>query len=664
MKNQSRHSGLPVWIFLVMQLVIVIHNTTPAQDMFYRTRDSLRNALGNSKSTANKITTLTNLSSLYIARNSDSSLLYGNHALKLAEEIQDGRLIVDAHNIIGSNYASIGEYPEALRHYLLAYDKAREMQNDSLLAGSANNLGYLYLNLNEINNAKKYLEISVQLYTKINDQAGLALNYGNLGIVYSNFKEFEKSNEYYHKAIEIDRRMGNLASVARHLVNISYNSLEAERLCDAFQQAYEALGIGESLHDAFTEAISASTISEYYYYLGIDSIRQVAGCEYTIGTKTSFLAKSLEFSLRSYSLFKDIQDVHSVSENSSLLALIYEKLGDYKTALSYQKEASLLKDSIFAGDNRFKINKLEKEHAVRDANHQLRIKELELENSNARIVYQIIISFLVIGSVSLLAIFFYRGRKKLLLVNKELDTKNEELERLYNAQNKFYSIIAHDLRSPFQGFLGLTELLATESEELSRVEISRLSSNLNASAKNLYRLLMNLFEWVQLQSKSLHFNPESISLQKLFFETVTLVNDRSQQKEIQLYNQLTEQIDVFADPHMLKSVLLNLMSNAIKFTDRGGIVKLNATREKDAVIVTVSDTGKGIQKDELQKLFVPGEVVKTMGTEGEQSTGMGLILCKEFIERNGGNIWAESEPGKGSTFYFSLPLHLEERTDT
>jgi signal transduction histidine kinase len=239
----------------------------------------------------------------------------------------------------------------------------------------------------------------------------------------------------------------------------------------------------------------------------------------------------------------------------------------------------------------------------------------------------------------------------------ELTKANERLEKLNYEKDRFFSIIAHDLRSPFLGFLGLTELFADEADSQSPEKLKSLGTEMNQKANNLYKLLKNLLEWSQMQQGVFNLQPKQLSLNDLISENIDLVKARSEQKGIELVNKAVNPIAVYADERMINSVLLNLLSNAVKFTHRHGSITVTARiQSNQTALIAVEDTGMGIHQRDLERLFKIGEKVGAIGTEGELSTGLGLILCREFVEKHGGKIWADSHAGKGSVFSFTLPL--------
>jgi len=262
----------------------------------------------------------------------------------------------------------------------------------------------------------------------------------------------------------------------------------------------------------------------------------------------------------------------------------------------------------------------------------------------------------IVSGVGGLAIANSRKYKQIKLNEEHLKKYSEELKQLIVSRDKFFSIIAHDLKSPFSGLLGLTEMMATESENFTLSEFVNISRSLNVSADNLFKLLNNLLEWALLQQNAISFNLGRHALSLLVDQSIATIQTRASQKAISISNKIDKSYYVSVDDKMITTVLRNLLSNAIKFTDKNGFVTINALQlENDMIQVSVSDTGVGIANVDLSRLFIIGEKVNSKGTEGEISTGLGLILCKEFVEKHGGTIWVESEKGKGSTFFFTIP---------
>ncbi|MBU1101786.1 MAG: PAS domain S-box protein [Bacteroidetes bacterium] len=231
----------------------------------------------------------------------------------------------------------------------------------------------------------------------------------------------------------------------------------------------------------------------------------------------------------------------------------------------------------------------------------------------------------------------------------------EELKAANELKDKFSRILAHDLRAPFNPLLGLSSILVNEIESLSNEEIREYCTSLNEGLKQQFVLLTDLLEWSRLHEKNSSSKPETVLLPLVIREVIQSLTLMSDQKGIRIENNADNDFTLLVDPNLLKLVLRNLISNSIKFTNKNGVIKINAERKKKFVEVSISDTGVGIAEEDLVKLFVDYERYSTEGTANERGTGLGLLLCKEVVEKFGGKIRVLSEVGKGSTFSFTLP---------
>ena len=245
-------------------------------------------------------------------------------------------------------------------------------------------------------------------------------------------------------------------------------------------------------------------------------------------------------------------------------------------------------------------------------------------------------------------------------VQDELMIKNKELIDSNATKDKFFKVIAHDMKNPFISLLGASELLYENAYKYDNEKIARLSKLLNDSAKSGYDMLLNLLEWSRSQAGSLVYQPEKIKLLELVKTNLSNLLETATGKEIKLNFNINEDLLVFADKNMLDAVMRNLVNNALKFTPKGGTVNIGAKKETDSVVIFVEDSGVGINKNDFDKLFREDIKYSNPGTEHEGGTGLGLLLCKEFVEKQGGKIWFESEEGKGTTFFFTLK-YLESK---
>lgn len=243
------------------------------------------------------------------------------------------------------------------------------------------------------------------------------------------------------------------------------------------------------------------------------------------------------------------------------------------------------------------------------------------------------------------------------LMEKALKDSEASLREMVATKDKFFSIIAHDLRSPFNTILGFSELLVEEVNKKHYEEVEKFAHIIQHSSNLAMELIINLLEWSRLQAGRMRFNPDHMNLTSQIKSVTQLLNNSAQHKDIAIFVDAPEKMTVFADEAMMGTILRNMVSNAIKFTHPGGEIVVSVKPEKDQLIVMVADNGVGIKKEGLKKIFTIEENYSTAGTQNEKGTGLGLVMCKDFIEKHGGVIWVESEPGKGSKFYFTIPQH-------
>jgi len=274
---------------------------------------------------------------------------------------------------------------------------------------------------------------------------------------------------------------------------------------------------------------------------------------------------------------------------------------------------------------------------VRSANEQLKAKNEEIEQKN-----------------KILKELHQRSKAQHIKITNQ----QQELKEMNLVKDKMFSIIAHDFRSPLNTIQGVLNLLHIDA--LSPEELKSMLPQLSRKVNNSITLLDNLLNWARTQMNGLKINKINFTLRPEVEETIGIISQIASQKNIQIENNIEKEGQVHADPDMIQLVVRNLLSNAIKFTNIGGIVRISAQKQEDVVVITVSDTGVGMPESSVQQLFQQAGY-STEGTDQEKGTGLGLVLCDEFVRRNGGKIWVESKQDEGTTFYFTLPVaHILE----
>ena len=649
--------------------------------------DSLLTKL-NSSSVKEKIDTYADLMTYYNRIKPEKSIAYGEKALQIARAGHYKKGEGDILYLLGSGYYVQSEYSEALKYYELAYKIRREinervgigeclnkigvinnvrgnfdkaldycLQSVSLLEGehdkkalaqAYNHLGIIYYILNDIPKARENTQKAMLLCKTDNEALVLAASLENMGIIYIKLKEYDKALSYTLKGFEIRSKKNDKIGVSGSYENLAIIYRNLKNYPKALGYYNKSLATKNELKNKRGIASSISGIGVTYFYMG----------QY---------AKSLSYLRQAFEKRKELSDKRGIVSSLNSITETYYALKDYKNAFEFHKLARVYSDSLLNEQKNNAIASLNE--AFNSERRDKEILLLQRENTIQKQLQNFLLTItLLLFAIAIIIFAAYRSKRKvntLLVKNnneitvqkEELIRLNEQLKELNTTKDRFFSIIAHDLKSPFQGFLGMTELFAENANSFSAEELAHIGKNMHRSADSLFSLLKNLLEWAQMQKGQISFEPKEIPLDELIAKNIEMLKERSKQKGISVINNTEQNMIVSVDEKMIHSILLNLLFNSIKFTHRDGTITVSAKKSGYEMIeVAVSDTGVGIAADKVEKLFKLGEEVKgKRGTEQEESSGLGLLLCKEFVEKHGGRIWVESEEGKGSTFYFTVP---------
>lgn len=357
-------------------------------------------------------------------------------------------------------------------------------------------------------------------------------------------------------------------------------------------------------------------------------------------------------------------EMAKAQEINVYIFLAYEVLHDnYYAIRDYQKayECLIAIREIFEQFNYEKMQVL-----IETQTLEYKISQRELELQSRRVQIRLMVASIIV-IVLLFSVFLFilagKNRKQRSLLtqlnqqNQIITGQNQELSLTNSEKDKLFSIIAHDLKGPFQSILGFTELFRDEGVRMEPEEIRKISGLLHYSASRTAQLLDDLLNWARLQQGRIAFSPEPMLVGQMLDFIGELMQEKAQQKNIQIVSKLPENLSLKADKEMLKTILRNLLSNALKFSHPGGKVVISAMSENGYVKVSVSDSGIGVPADKIENLFSIGNEHIMPGTANEKGTGLGLVLCREFVEKHGGRIWVNSVEGKGSTFTFTIPLN-------
>ncbi|SFE40350.1 Tetratricopeptide repeat-containing protein [Thermoflexibacter ruber] len=537
----------------------------------------------------------------------------------------------------GSLNLTIGDYPKSIEYTLQALKIDEELGNQTGISRDLNNLGVVYSAKGEIDKALKYYEQSFKIDHFINDNSKLSITLNNIGVIYYQKKQLSKALDYFWKGLIEAEKQQDKHRVGVSLNNIGdvYYDIGEYQKSNLFQ--YQALKVEQEIQDYEGIAYSYNALAKTYTELS-----KFDSAEY-------FAQKALEFN-------KKFGFNPQVKDNLQTLKELFYKKGDFKKAFLYADSALTMMDSLFSEDKNKIINQLQQKFELDKKQSEIEslqkdniIKQQEIENQN---LWRNIWIFSLGVTLAFIAVLFYSNyqRKK---INDRLNAKNEALKNLNATKDKLFSIISHDLRSPFNTLKSTLELM--KENAFSPKEIELVSKQMQKNIESISYTLDNLLQWSLSQMKGGNTNIEKVELGEIITETINFYQEVAKQKALQIVNQIDSPMFVLADKNQLRLILRNLLNNAIKFSFIKGSISFSYIINGKEVEIAVSDTGIGMTEEQLKNLFSPANR-STPGTSGEKGTGLGLLLCKEFVENNGGKINVQSTLYKGTTIVFSLKL--------
>ncbi|MCF8303252.1 MAG: hypothetical protein K9I94_08260 [Bacteroidales bacterium] len=463
--------------------------------------------------------------------------------------------------------------------------------------------------------------------------------YNNLGNVYNSIPGKTDSAVYYlKKAIKVSEKGSKFGSKLSAYINLGnvYFEKEPEKALAWYTKAREMPLFEQGLYQKAGVIINMGGVN-----IDLGNLDTAKSLLYN-GIRYARRGGYLNFERNAY---ESLIRIDSIRENID-------------SAMAHFNKVRQLSDSIKNENIRNRVSELEIEYETEKMeaeNEQLkkenRLNQQLIQKQNYIVIISISASLILI----LFIIWIYISNRRVKRLNQQLEEQNQELEKLNNTKDKFFSIVAHDLKSPFNTLIGFLEELHDNYDEFTDEEKRKIIKDLKTSSENAYKMLVNLLDWARSQRGKIEIKPREIKVRNFVNEELAYVKERAGGKTQDFRNEIPETLSVYADPTMTSTVLANLINNAIKFTPRGGSIILSGSRNNGNAQILVKDTGTGIPPEKQQNLFDPGSEFRQQGTEDEKGTGLGLIICKEFINKMNGNIGVRSKPGEGSTFYFTLP---------
>lgn len=523
-------------------------------------------------------------------------------ALQIDTRLNAGEDISVSLNAIGKIYELWRQFDKALEFFFQSLEIARELNNLNQIAVRKASIASVFKSQQKFDLALDYLEKSLILETELNNQVRRGYRLDQIGEIYTIMGEYKKAEEMLFPALNIFRENKIFVSESIVLNHLALNYMRMNELDKAIAYYTESLDIAEKI--------------------GFNNMRQ---------------------------------------KNYEELSLLMQKTGDFSKSLEYYKHFVALKDSAYNEqarrqmlDFQVKYESEQKEKELALLNQERLKDQLRLNQARQqRIIMAGILTVMLIILGALFSRFQIKKRAQL-----KLASANRQLSILNQTKNKFFTILAHDLKNPIYAFRNISASVHDNYAELSSEDLHYYTGELKNTSEKLCYLLDELLKWAASITGRLKPKKESIELRSVFQGLAELYNPMIDAKKINLITDVPEGHFVWADRNMTNTVFRNIFSNAIKFTPEEGWIKIQSNMNSLHTEIKISDSGIGISPEDLPRLFDIGNDPSKIGNSNDKGMGFGLFLCKEFIDKNKGRIWAESQPGKGSVFHIVLPSKL------
>lgn len=588
------------------------------------------------------------ISQLYIAINKyDNAIEFINKSLELCNQLKLHNIKAVNYNSLGIIYMERGNHETALNHYYKAYQLVEKVDQPKIKMSILLNMSTIYSKEGQqqkaLNNLFELLKILEPKGSKFSKSAV----YNNIGVIYTELKDNKNALKYLLKSIKIKEELNDKENISKGYNNIGNLHFTMGNNLKAIDYINRSLHINRELNYETDIIYNLENLASIY--LKQKNYAKTNACL----KEAIYLSRKLKLRTKESDILK-------------LYAKYYNKTNQYKKAYQTLEQQNILSDSIakISRSNKiaslqtqFETEQKEKENEILRVKNQLSQENLQKEKTTQKylMLFSILAIILLILAFTLI-LSKIKINERIKRINGMLEDSNQKLKLHSITKDKFFSIIAHDLRAPFNAILGFSELIKNElnDDNPDKNSIKEFNKSVNESAQNLFALLENLLQWANNQRGELEYKPTKFDLYDLVISNIKIFSLKANNKTIDLSSDITPNTFVIGDENMVNTVIRNLISNALKFTKSNGKIVISTKTDGRIITICVKDTGIGISTENQAKLFRLDKNFTTHGTNNESGSGLGLILCKEFVEQNGGHIWVESQIKEGSKFKFTL----------
>lgn len=614
----------------------------------------------------------------YFLGDSKGAVRYYELSIKEREKLNDLKGLASGFNNLANVYNRLGEYPHALEFYEKSLEIKEKIDDQKGIASTLKNIASIHYYRDNYVAALETNLKALRISESLQDSIGVSFVYNNIALIYEKQDKWDEALSYYKKSLKIKEKTGDTQGMATTLNNIGSLYQKKKDFIKAIEYLEKSLNISEKIGEKEGISAALNNLASVYEDLGqtgkaMQLFLQSQKIDEEIGNKRGMLLsitslsqihyvlknykESLRFAIEGIDLAKQLDSKAELRDLNGLMSKSFEAMGDFRSALYHNQLFHAYADSVFNQEIERKTARIEAEYEYdkKLAVIQAEQKALELENEKElqRQNFQKRLLLLALFGIILIAGILFHNYRKQKKAKQLLELKTKELEKANQVKAKLFSIIGHDLRGPIASLYMLLGLY--KKNRLNDEEFKELVPELYKNVGAMMDTLNNLLRWSMKQMNTVKSEPVLTSLHEKVIELERFYSTLLQQKGLKFDNQIGEDITVLVDPNHLDLVLRNLLSNAIKYSLQGRTITLGTLEKEGKIIIFIKDQGIGMSKEEAEKLFQSDLVKSKRGTSGEQGTGLGLNLAQLYIEENEGKIWAESEPGVGSVFYFSLP---------
>lgn len=668
-------SKIPTYVIFIAAFLLGSVNFTFAKQSI---EDSLKQQIIKTEQDSSKAKLLLQLARSIKDNNKEKSIEYYLEALKFERDKYTQAVTIDT---IGLYNWQLGKFKVAIKYFTKALTIFTDLNDSTWIGKVTNNIATANWGLGNSLEALEFYQIALKIRRKTGDKLGVSNILNNIGLIYQDWGLYDEAFIWHNDALNIAFEIENYIAIAYSYSNVgTYYENKGD-----YEKAlhYHKLGYKNILMDdknSRSNSFFLKNLGDVYSKMGkldyalsnykksfihaksINNKNRIAIAEYCLG-KTHFKLNNIDSASKyinsSYKKSLKFGYDDLIKDNQFILSEIEERKGNNSKALKYFKSASAMKDSTFNKEKIAKFTDLQVKYFLEQKSQENTLLRFNNEMNELAIKEQKYIrNFLVISGVFILIILVIisKSRATFKKLNAKLNKSEKELLEINDNKDKFFTIISHDLRSPFGGLLGMTDMLVSDYDELSSDEIKEMIKIIKHSSNNIYELLNGLLEWARTQTGRMEYEFENLDIYENTVRTINFLKTNAFDKNIIIKNEINEKTFAFADEKATCTILRNLVSNAIKYSKPGEIVEISSENIENQVVISVSDNGVGMNEEDMNKLFKIEFRHSTVGTNKELGTGFGLVLCKELVEKQGGKIWVESELRKGSKFIFTLPL--------